>query len=142
MKKKTLSLIVLVSMLLSLVSSAAASPGVTTTPLQQIDQPVEQRLVTKVYYSSQEDLNNLASHYDILQVDKALGFAIILLSEAEFTTLQISGYQMEIDQAKTKLLNQPRQALPGQGIDTIPGYPCYRTVEETYTDADSCEQSS
>ena len=134
MKKKTLSLIVLVSMLLSLVSSAAASPGVTTTPLQQIDQPVEQRLVTKVYYSSQEDLNNLASHYDILQVDKALGFAIILLSEAEFTTLQISGYQMEIDQAKTKLLNQPRQALPGQGIDTIPGYPCYRTVEETYTD--------
>jgi carboxypeptidase T len=134
MKKNILSLIVFVTMLLGLVSSAAASPALAVTQSQQADQPLSQDLVSKVYYSSQEGLNYLASHYDILEVNKEQGFAYILLSSAEFSSLQQAGYRLEVDQAKTKLLTQPREALTGQGPDSIPGYPCYRTVEETYTD--------
>ncbi|MFZ2097390.1 MAG: M14 family zinc carboxypeptidase [Anaerolineales bacterium] len=133
MKRNFLSLIVLVSMLLGLVSSVAASPVPLESMQQPLDQSLSQSLVTKVYYSSQEDLNNLASHYDILEVDKEQGFAYLLLSSTEYSALEQAGYRLEVDQAKTKLLTQPREALPGQGIDTIPGYPCYRTVEETYT---------
>jgi len=49
----------------------------------------------------------------------------------QYDLLAQAGYRLEIDEARTAELYQPRQALPGQGIDTIPGYPCYRTVEET-----------
>jgi len=121
-------------MLLGLASSAAASPVSASTLQQQTEQPLLQRLVTKVYFTSREDLNTLASHYDILEVNHEQGFVFILLSIEEYNSLQQAGYLLEVDDAKTKLLTHPRIALLGQGPDSIPGYPCYRTVEETYTD--------
>jgi carboxypeptidase T len=133
MKNHVITLIVLISMMLGLVSSAAASPLSSSIPQQETEQPLPQRLVTKVYFTSQDDLNKLASHYDILEVNQEQSFAFILLSDDEFTSLQQAGYRLEVDEAKTKLLTQPREALPGQSPDTIPGFPCYRTVEETYT---------
>lgn len=136
MKRNLLSFFVLITMLLALVSSAAASPLSASTFQQITNQTLPQQLVTKVYYTSSEDLNSLASHYDILQVDQQLSFVYILLSADEFTALQQAGYRLEIDAAKTKLVNQPHVALPGQGPDSIPGYPCYRTVEETYATLD------
>ncbi len=134
MKRKILSLIVLFSMLMGLVSSAAATPLSASTPQQQTGQSYLQRMVTKVYFTSREDLNTLASHYDILDVNQEQSFAFILLSNDEYKSLQRAGYTLEVDEAKTNLLTQPRIVVPGQGPGSIPGYPCYRTVVETYTD--------
>ena len=133
MKRNLLSLFVLISMLLGMVSSAAATP-ISSSPTMQQTSPPPTSVVARVYFTSREELNQLASRYDILQVDQVQSFAYILLSAEEFTSLQQAGYRIEVDEAKTKLLNQPQMALPGQGPDSIPGYPCYRTVEETYTD--------
>ena len=132
MKRTLLSLIVLISMLLGMVSSARA----TSTPESQIQQQAEstptESIVARLYFTSKADLDTLAAKYDILNVDQVKGFAVVLLSPEEFATLLQAGYRLEIDEGKTKLLNQPHEALPGQGVDTIPGFPCYRTVEETY----------
>jgi carboxypeptidase T len=133
MKRNLLTFFVLVSMLLGMVSSASATNNLSTQLVQQTDQPATDSVVAKVYFTSQEELNNLAARYDILQVNQEPKFVYILLSTTEVTSLQQAGYRVEIDAAKTKLLTQPHPALPGQGPDTIPGYPCYRTVEETYT---------
>src|SRR5258707_1090835 len=42
-----------------------------------------------------------------------------------------AGIRVEVDQARTALLNQPMLRLESQA-GGIPGFPCYRTVEETY----------
>ena len=132
MKRNLTSLVVLISILLGLVSSASAQPLASSTSQLQTGQPPAESVVARVYFTGQDDLNKLASRYDILEINHEQGFALIILNPQAYTALQHGGYRLEIDEGKTRLLNQPAQALPGQGTDTIPGYPCYRTVEETY----------
>ncbi|HSB66181.1 MAG TPA: M14 family zinc carboxypeptidase, partial [Anaerolineales bacterium] len=132
MKRNILSLLVLVSMLLSLASSVSAASFSQST--QPADLSPSGNVVARIYFTSQDELNDLASRYDIAQVDHEQGFALVVLSTEAYIELQQAGYRLELDNSKTKLLNQPLQALPGQGPDSIPGYLCYRTVEETYTD--------
>ncbi len=131
MKRNLLSLLVLISMLLGMVASASAMTMPQSQIQQQTQSTTAQGIVVRLYFTSKEDLNMLAAKYDILSVDQANGYALALLSPQELAALQQAGYRLVVDEAKTKLLNQPHVALPGQGTDSIPGYPCYRTVEET-----------
>ncbi len=137
MKRKLFSIIVLISMLLGLVSSAGAASALPSPVAQPSSQTPPQSVVVRLYFTSHDDLNQLAARYDVLEVDQTQGFALAILTPGEYASLQQAGYRMEIDGGKTKLINTPRQALPGQGTDSIPGYPCYRTVEETYTSLQS-----
>ncbi len=131
MNRTVLSLIVLISMLLGMVSSASATPTSESQIQPQAESTPTESIIARLYFTGKADLDMLAAKYDILNVDQVNGFAVVLLSPEEYSTLQQAGYHLEIDTGKTKLLNQPHEALPGQGIDTIPGFPCYRTVEET-----------
>ena len=63
------------------------------------------------------------------------------LSPEHYATLEAAGYRLEIDDEKTAAINQPLIPLPGQGPDSIPGFPCYRTVEETYASIWDLEQA-
>lgn len=62
------------------------------------------------------------------------GYFIVDVNEDGFRRLQTMGIDLEIDAEKTADLCAPRFRLPGQ-LTGIPGYPCYRTVEETYATA-------
>ena len=132
MKRKLVSLFVFIALLLAMVSSVAASPITPTVALQQADQLPEQNLVTRIYFTNLAELNSLASKYDILEVNHEQGYVLVILTLEEYASLQLEGYNLDVDESKTKLINKPLKALPGQGPDTIPGYPCYRTVDETY----------
>jgi carboxypeptidase T len=134
MKRNLSSLVVLITMLLGLVASADAAqvPLPDSTPSTKFSQP--QKIVVRVYFSSPDGLNKLAARFDILEINHDQGYVLIILSPDTYTILQQSGNYMEVDENKTRLLNQPLQALPGQGADTIPGYPCFRSVEKTYAD--------
>ena len=81
----------------------------------------------------------LASQLDIWEVNHAEGYLVAMLSSERYDQLSQAGYTLEIDQAKTDQVNQPLVPLPGQGPDQIPGYPCYRTVEENYLDMEEME---
>jgi carboxypeptidase T len=94
------------------------------------DRPV----VARVYFSDRADLDQLANRLDIWEVNHAAGYLLALLSPTEYERLAQAGYQLEIDPARTAEANQPLERLPGQGPDSFPGYPCYRTVEEDYAD--------
>jgi PKD repeat protein len=132
MKRKFVSLFVFISLLFVMVSSVAASPISTTAAMHQADEPPVQNVVAKIYFTNQEELNHLASRYDILEVNHEQGYVLAILSPEGYASLQLAGFNLEVDESKTELLNQPYKALPGQGPDTIPGFTCYRTVEETY----------
>lgn len=128
-KLLVIGILVLVSLGLagSALAKASSSPSVADTAPSQ---PV----VARVYYINQDDLNYLAARLDVWEVNSNANYLLARLSPQRYSWLIQQGYRVEIDEAKTALMNKPLVALPGQGPDTIPGFPCYRTVEETYAD--------
>ncbi|MDQ3249098.1 MAG: peptidase M14, partial [Chloroflexota bacterium] len=57
----------------------------------------------------------------------------VLLLPDQLVDLRQAGYRLVIDEAKTARLTQPAVVAATQTAG-IPGFACYRTVEETYTD--------
>lgn len=104
---------------------AAALPPTAT--------PVPGPVVASVFFTDTVNLNRLAGELDIWEVDHKQGFLIAQLWPNQLTDLRQRGYRVAIDLLKTTQLHQPLQTLAGQTTG-IPGYPCYRTVEETYAD--------
>jgi hypothetical protein len=76
----------------------------------------------------------LRSEIDVWAVYPDRGYVDALVWPDQYLMLLAQGYRIEIDRDRTAQLKQPGQRLPGQTTG-IPGYPCYRTVEETYTTA-------
>ena len=112
-------------------SVRAATPGLPAT-LTIPSGPV----VAKIHYQTEEQLRELASRLDIWEVNHPESFVVARLSPVKLALLTSEGFALEIDTAKTALLYEVREPLPGQ-VDAIPGYPCYRTVEETYATYDT-----
>lgn len=92
-------------------------------------------VVARVFYQTDVKLAELAQWLDIWEVQHDDGVLLALVSLEEVQSLQAAGYQVEIDLAQTAKLYEVRQPLPGQ-TEGIPAYPCYRTVEETFTSID------
>lgn len=93
----------------------------------------DQGVVALVYFTDNADLNQLANALDIWEVNHEAGYLVAMLHPYQLTALNQAGYQVEVDLEQTKRFNQPNHPLPDQ-LSGIPGFPCYRTVEETYTD--------
>lgn len=62
------------------------------------------------------------------------GYFIVEVDIQLMDSLVEAGFQLELDVKKTEKLASQMIRVPGQRSG-IPGYPCYRTVEETYTTA-------
>jgi carboxypeptidase T len=88
-------------------------------------------VVVRVYYADQSDLAALARELDIWEVNHEERYIVALVKPARYAALASAGYRLEIDSEQTRLAGQTLANLPGQ-TNGIPGYPCYRTVEETY----------
>jgi carboxypeptidase T len=119
-------------------------PGASVLALDSVSQPVrveslpaaplaERPVVARVFFADLADLNRLTGELDVWQVLHELGYLVALLRPEQLTALRRAGYRVEIDELQTALLDQPAQYLAGQ-TSGIPGYPCYRTVEETHSD--------
>lgn len=91
-------------------------------------------LVARIYFDDLQQLQTLADWREPWEVNEVDGYLIVDVTPAEYEQLQQAGFQLEIDNKLTAEINQPRQSLPDQG-GGIPGYACYRTVEETFTSA-------
>jgi hypothetical protein len=89
-------------------------------------------LIVRLYYGDRARLEQLASRYDLFEfADHDAGYVDARLTPSEYNELVRSGYRVEIKQEQTALANRPLVMAAGQSAG-IPGYPCYRTVEETY----------
>ncbi len=109
-------------------NQAAAQPSEATPPASE---PV----VARVYVADQTDINQLAASLDVWEVhhsaDPAQRYLVAQLSAAQQIALRARGYRIEIDAVKTALLTQ-KPIVAAEQMSGIPGYSCYRTVEETY----------
>ncbi|MBE0411603.1 MAG: hypothetical protein IBX69_17900, partial [Anaerolineales bacterium] len=124
----------------SAASAAANQPDVAPgyTPFTALfELPEEQPMlwVVKAYFSERQMVDELASWASIWEVNHAEGYLVVAVSADEILLLEQAGFLVEIDHELSEQLNTPNLPLPGQ-ISGIPGYPCYRTVEETYASAE------
>ncbi|WP_257447312.1 M14 family metallopeptidase [Archangium lipolyticum] len=89
-------------------------------------------LLARVSFKSRVDLDRLAETLDLsAAVDHEKKTVEAVLSPEEYDALVKEGRRVEILEEQTRLLNEPREgrvSLAGG----IPGYSCYRTVDETY----------
>ncbi len=74
---------------------------------------------------------NLNERYDLWAHELINGKTIVALPLSALLALQKIGVDLQVDAARTARMNAPAQTL-ATGQKTIPNFPCYRTVEETY----------
>lgn len=90
--------------------------------------------VVRVYFVDRLHLSVLAQRIEPWEVNYPEGYAVIDVDATQYAWLLEQGFRVEIDAERTAELTRPPRALPGQ-TSGIPGYLCYRTVEETYATA-------
>ena len=96
--------------------------------------PADQPAVVRVYFSDRDELNALAGEKAPWEVHHDKGYAIFEVDgKDEIEELRNIGYRVELDEALTNQVYEPE--ADDIGLLGIPGYSCYRTVEETYAAA-------
>lgn len=94
--------------------------------------------VVRIDVASQADVNALAADLDVWQVDLAGGAVVAWVSDAQLTALRAQGYTATVEPQLNRLVaDAVVRAAGAQDAAGIPGFACYRTVEETYTDLDA-----
>lgn len=92
--------------------------------------------VVRVPYTDRAQLDQLTAEREPWEVRPDLRQAVFEVDRAGLERLRAAGFAPEIDALRTDELRRPRAPLPGQA-NGIPGFPCYRTVEETFATAQS-----
>lgn len=92
--------------------------------------------IVRVYYKNQDTLNKIAARMEPWEVNKDLGYAIVEANAFQLAWLVNMGLKVEVEQQLTQQYHTQQEISPDQ-ISGIPGYSCYKTVEETYAFAES-----
>ena len=92
--------------------------------------------VVRAYFTSPEMVRQATSWIEPWEVNTQGGYIVVGVDEAGYARLEELGFHLEIDQDLTDKVNQPRTISPLQA-NGIPGYACYRTVDETYAAAEA-----
>ena len=92
-------------------------------------------IIVRAYFDDLETAQQIAISYEPLESNYEKGYLILALSEDELFQLRLAGIKVEVDDALTQTYALPRVAPLGEAMQTIPGFACYRTVEETFTTA-------
>ena len=116
-------------LLLALSASAAAAD----------DQPV---FVT-AQYENPKQLQRIASRFQHLIVDRQARTVKVEAMPEDLAALRAAGFKYEVDQTATAQFQRLQSALKSSldGTKSIPGYSCFRTVEETYQTMDQLAAS-
>ncbi|MEZ4767583.1 MAG: M14 family zinc carboxypeptidase [Caldilineales bacterium] len=126
-----LSLILLLSLILTPAAGAADTVGAPQP--QETGGVSEAYFVVRVYYEDPADLVNLKD-FDLIEYNNTKEqYVLAIVDAAGFAAIENLGLRVEVDAEETAKL-APKDPLPGQEAG-IPGYPCYRTVEETFQTA-------
>ncbi len=114
-----------VMLLLSLVAPLATAGDAAPAP--------GERWALVVSYGDRATLDLLGSELDVREVDTVAQTAVVDVGARELEWVRSLGIPFRVDPVRTAALNPTMERLPGQ-TEGIPGYPCYRTVEETLAD--------
>ncbi|MEO8195644.1 MAG: M14 family zinc carboxypeptidase [Thermoanaerobaculia bacterium] len=92
--------------------------------------------MVRAWFGDDGMIREVASWGDHLQVDRNKGFLRVLVDAGQLARLERLGFFVEVDEEATALVRLAESAQADwDRPDTIPGFPCYRTVEETFASA-------
>lgn len=91
-------------------------------------------LVVRAYYSDERMIQQVLAWGEPWDVNSSQQYLLIDVTPDKYADLVAAGFRLEVDLPLTTKYNQLNTPLPGQ-TEGIPGYPCYRTVEETFSSA-------
>ena len=123
--------------LVLLLTAFALSVGAGNPPAtlaQGPDSLPEGQFVVRIYYNTTADIKQLSA-YDVWEYNNRKEHYFLAAVDAnEYAEIAHKGFRLEIDREKTVEINQ--KVIPSAAQQSgIPGYPCYRTVEETFASA-------
>ncbi|NCD32464.1 MAG: peptidase M14 [Spartobacteria bacterium] len=93
------------------------------------------RLAVRVWFPDKPVYQYWAARLDTLEADPVQFSVLALTDEQQFDALLLEGYAASIDAEMTARLQRASARFTGAVRGGyIPAYPCYRTVDQTYTD--------
>ena len=140
MKIKSSFLFILICMiLLSTIFPLQKPEEVAAADISQIGIAYE-HVVVRVYYDDMKDIE-LLSDFDLFEFNNTEEkYVLVAIETANQYQIEALGFKVVIDEEETKQFNFLME-FSVSDILTIPGYECYRTVEETYATAQQLANS-
>ncbi|HQL27689.1 MAG TPA: Ig-like domain-containing protein [Anaerolineaceae bacterium] len=128
-RRKLLTFLLVFSLLASSFSSMLAKPVNAQTEGPELQD--SRVYVVRVYYANEKDIQKLIP-FDLFEFnDKVDKYVLVAATQWEIERIKALGFKVVVDDERSADL-----ALGyGNQIQTIPGYSCYRTVEETFATA-------
>lgn len=114
-------------LLLALTLLLSARPA----PAGVLQEGGRDRRVVRAHFDDRQMVAAAAAWIAPWNVNDEQGYLVAEVGDVEAAALEAIGFRLELDAERTRRLNRPNVRLPGQ-TSGIPGFPCYRTVEETY----------
>lgn len=118
------------ALLLAALLCGLAAPAATAAE-ELLPGEAPSHVVARVWTRDLGRVAALAETADLWTYRPQEGYALVLVSAEEYQALERSGWVVDIDYERTERFARPIEPGPGQ-VTGIPGFPCYRTVEETY----------
>ena len=132
-----LAVVLRLSILLAVIGFATAPAlGQTQPPEPWRDISRGGPWVVQIDFDAREIADALYQRLDVWRIFHDRGALEALISVGEYRELVAEGFQLTLDEDKTRTLGRLGIPLERQGSG-IPGFPCYRTVEETFAAAEA-----
>lgn len=93
-----------------------------------------QMTVVRAFYTERAMVDRLAEWTEPWEVHHDRGYVVVGVDTVGYGRLLAEGFRVEVDEKRTEKYCRPAPPLEGQRSG-IAGYPCYASVEETYTEA-------
>jgi carboxypeptidase T len=90
--------------------------------------------VVRAWFGDRAQVETYAAHDEPWEVHHDEGWMLVGADAESLELLFELGFDVEIDERRTMEICSPAKRLPDQ-TEGIPGYSCYRTVEETFQTA-------
>ncbi len=129
------TMLVLVSCALASVSQAEDSDEVVIPQSWQDISPTGPWVAT-VAFETDAQSSDLRQRIDVWKILREPGRLEALITADDYRQLVAEGFDLALDPTQTRILDRLGIPLDGQSSG-IPGFPCYRTVPETYATAQS-----
>ena len=119
-----------------LLTAPTTATAADQPPISPTLPPAPAPLIAQIHFESYAALQALTTEVDVWEVHHSelpgQGYVVALLPTTQQDALRRQGYDLVVDPLKTALLAW-HPVIATQESAGIPGYPCYRTVEESYT---------
>ncbi len=132
--RSRLSFPIVTLLLLALVLSPGLAAGAGAMPAHPAAPTPDGVFVVRIYYNTVED-SKLLHGFDLFEYNNQVErYFLAAVDRAGLARLEGLGFRAVLDPEETA--NFARLSVPwAEAPDAIPGYSCYRTVEETYAAA-------